>query len=148
MKSRNHILCIPLKLVVQEPFCSLSGSCHLPLIKTWYWGNGTVWHCASPARKTLSIWSDCNIHLAEHHVKDRLIDCFFLSYPTYITSLAPEIRRNSNETANPVRFKKTNCVFWNIFKAAMYLSISNEALSFVTKWKFLLKSKTLIFHWS
>lgn len=30
----------------------------------------------------------------------------------------------------------------------MYLSISNEALSFVTKWKFLLKSKTLIFHWS
>jgi len=81
--------------------------------------------------------------LAEHHVKDMLID--FLSYPIYITSLALEIRRNSNKTVNPVRFKKTNCIFKNIFKAATYFSISNEACSFLTKWKFLFEEQYLYF---
>ena len=60
-------------------------------------------------------------------------------------SIAPEIRRNSNTTANPVRFKKANCIFWNICKAAMYLPISNEAFSFVTKWKFLFEEQDLYF---
>lgn len=68
-----------------------------------------------------------------------------MSYPVYITSIAPEIRRNSNTAANPVRFKKTNSTFWNICKAAVHLPISNEALSFVTKWKFLFEKQDLYF---
>lgn len=42
-----------------------------------------------------------------------------------------------------MRFKKTSCIFCNLHKAAMYLSILNEALSFVTKGKFLFEEKDL-----
>lgn len=51
------------------------------------------------------------------------------------------MRRNGNKTANPMRLRKTNCIFWNIYKAAMYLPSSNEALLLVTQWKFLFEEQ-------
>lgn len=64
-----------------------------------------------------------------------------MDFPICITSLAPEIRRSSNKIYNPVRFEETNYIFWNMCKAAMYLPILDEALSLVTKWKFLFEEK-------
>lgn len=96
------------------------------------------------ARKVLSIGSDCKIHLAEHHIKDLLVNFCDLSYLYNIFSSRNKKKKKKVMIANPGRFTKTNSIFQNIFKAAMSSLIGNED-SFVTKLKSPLEEQDALF---
>lgn len=142
MNSRNHTLGTTIKTQISgsETFCSFSGSCHLPLIKMGCWGNGMAWHSVSPARQTLSIWSDCNMHLEDHHVEDMVVNSCELSYLYNIVS-----SRNKKKVIKQLILWSSERQLVSSGTYAMYLLISYEALSFVTKWKFLFEEQGALF---
>lgn len=135
MNSRNHTLGTTIKTQISgsETFCSFSGSCHLPLIKI-------AWHSVSPARQTLSIWSDCNMHLEDHHVEDMVVNSCELSYLYNIVS-----SRNKKKVIKQLILWSSERQLVSSGTYAMYLLISYEALSFVTKWKFLFEEQGALF---
>lgn len=146
MNSRNHTLGTTIKTQISgsETFCSFSGSCHLPLIKMGCWGNGIAWHSVSPARQTLSIWSDHNMHLEEHRVENMVVNSCELSYLYNIFS--SRNKKKSNKTVNPVKFRKTNCIFWNIcnvFTNFIWSTLLCNKMK-ISLWR----ARGFIFYWS